>query len=325
MALSAAKVLPRDWLARQLLFFGGKGGVGKTTCAAAFALLSAERGARTLLISTDPAHSTSDLFGRQLDDAPQRLSGNLWALELDSARAAQRYLAQVKENLRPVVKPKLRSEIDRQLELAQASPGADEAALFDRIAELVQTLGGEFERLIFDTAPTGHTLRLLSLPELMQAWIDGLISRREQVNDMARLWRSMSGKAATPPDPVSEVLQARRRKFMQLRRALLDAERSAFIFVLNPERLPIEETDKAIQLLDKYRIPIGGYIVNRLLPDDLPEHPFWASRKRQEAQYLREIAERFAAHAHLQLPLFDADIVGEARLAELARYIAAQL
>jgi arsenite-transporting ATPase len=315
----------RDWFSRQLLFFGGKGGVGKTTCATTFALLAAERGVQTLLVSTDPAHSTSDILERQLDDTAQRLDANLWALELDAEKEAARYLNQVRTHLRGVVKPKLRGEIDRQLALAQAAPGAEEAALFDRIAELVQELQTRFELIIFDTAPTGHTLRLLSLPELMQAWIDGLISRREQVNDMARMWRSISGHEAKTEDPIHAVLQARRRKFMQLRRALLDTQKSAFIFVLNPERLPIEETAKAMKLLSQYRIPIGGYIVNRVLPDDLPEHPFWSARKRQEAQYLREIAERFAAHAHLTLPLFEADIVGEARLAELAQHLKAQL
>jgi arsenite/tail-anchored protein-transporting ATPase len=318
---------PRDWLSRELLFFGGKGGVGKTTCATTFALVAAEQGKKTLLVSTDPAHSTSDILERRLDDTAQRLNAHLWALELNAEREAQRYLEQVKAHLRGVIKPKLRSEIDRQLELAQAAPGAEEAALFDRIAELIQELQTRFELIIFDTAPTGHTLRLLSLPELMQAWIDGLISRREQVNDMTRMWRSISGHdtEAKTEDPINTVLQARRRKFMQLRRALLDAQKSAFIFVLNPERLPIEETDKAMTLLGKYHIPIGGYIVNRVLPDDLPEHPFWTSRKRQEAQYLKEISERFAQHAHLTLPLFEADIVGEARLLELAHCLKARL
>ena len=143
----------QPWLERDVLFFGGKGGVGKTTCATAFALLASEAGKRTLMVSTDPAHSTSDILQRQLDDQPQRLSEHLWALEIDAEREAEAYISGVQEHLRRVVKPALRGEVERQVEMARVSPGAEEAALFDRIAALMQELGSQYDLIIFDTAP----------------------------------------------------------------------------------------------------------------------------------------------------------------------------
>lgn len=316
----------RTWLNRDVLFFGGKGGVGKTTCATAFALLASEKGKRTLMVSTDPAHSTSDILQRQLDDQPQRLSEHLWALEIDAEREAEAYISGVQEHLRRVVKPALRGEIDRQVEMARVSPGAEEAALFDRIAALMQDLRKAYDLIVFDTAPTGHTLRLLSLPELMEAWIDGMISRRKQVNQMSRMWRNVAG--GTPDeerDPIEQVLEERRRKFVRMRRVLLEPGRTAFIFVLTAEKLPILETQKAVTTLRRHDIPVGGLIVNRALPGELSEHPFWRARKAQEEVYLAEIEETLSDLPRIKLPLLKHDVVGMESLREVVQYLQAEL
>ncbi len=317
---------PLDWLGHNVLFFGGKGGVGKTTCATAFALLASEAGKRTLMVSTDPAHSTSDILRRQLDNQPQRLSEFLWALEIDAEQEAEAYISGVKEHLRRVVKPSLRQEVERQVEMAKVSPGAEEAALFDRIAALMQDLRKAYDLIVFDTAPTGHTLRLLSLPELMEAWIDGMILRRKQVNQMSRMWRNVAG--GTPDeerDPIEQVLEERRRKFVRMRRVLLEPGRTAFIFVLTAEKLPIVETQKAVRALRRHEIPVGGMIVNRVLPTELSEHSFWRSRRAQEEVYLEEIAETLGDLPYIKLPLLEHDVVGMESLREVVRYLRLEL
>ena len=314
------------WLERDVLFFGGKGGVGKTTCATAFALLASEAGKRTLMVSTDPAHSTSDILERQLDDQPQRLSEHLWALEIDAEREAEAYISGVQEHLRRVVKPSLRGEVERQVEMARVSPGAEEAALFDRIAALMQDLGSQYDLIIFDTAPTGHTLRLLSLPELMEAWIDGMILRRKQVNQMSRMWRNVAG--GTPDeerDPIEQVLEARRRKFIRMRRVLLEPGRTAFIFVLTAEKLPLLETQKAVKTLRRHAIPVGGLIVNRILPSALSDDPFWRSRRAQEEVYLGEIAQTLGDLPQIKLPLLAHDVVGLGSLREVVQHLQDEL
>ena len=315
-----------DWLNRDVLFFGGKGGVGKTTCATAFALLASEMGKRTLMVSTDPAHSTSDILQRQLDSQPQRLSEHLWALEIDAEQEAEAYISGVQKHLRQVVKPSLRQEVERQVEMARVSPGAEEAALFDRIAALMQDLRSQYDLIVFDTAPTGHTLRLLSLPELMEAWIDGMILRRKQVNQMSRMWRNVAG--GTPDeerDPIEQVLEERRRKFIRMRRVLLEPGRTAFIFVLTAEKLPILETQKAVKTLRRHEIPVGGLIVNRVLPAELSEHPFWRSRKAQEEVYLTEIEESLGDLPQISVPLLAHDVVGMKSLQEVVQHLRVEL
>ncbi len=256
-------------LSRQILFFGGKGGVGKTTVAASYALLAAGQGHRTLLVSTDPAHSTGDILQASLGPEPRMVFADLWAMEIDPATEADRYIAEVKARIADTTAPRLVHEVERQIDIARVSPGAEEAALFDRFTRIMEEVGDRYDRILFDTAPTGHTVRLLSLPELLTAWISGLISRREKVNVLGRMWRSVAGAAAGTTgrdreDPVLTALEERRERFQRARATITDHERTAFVFVIVPERLPILETKRAIAALGKYGIPVGGVARGRV-------------------------------------------------------------
>jgi arsenite/tail-anchored protein-transporting ATPase len=299
-------------LSRSILFFGGKGGVGKTTLAAAYAIVSAESGARTLLVSTDPAHSTADVLDRPLGAEPVEVLPRLHAMEIDPEAETDRYIRDVKDRVAEVTSPRLLREVEREIDVARVSPGAEEAALFDRFAELMQLAGTEYDRVLFDTAPTGHTLRLLSLPELMTAWIEGLVGRRRKVNALGRMWRNVAGAAASATreaDPVLEILERRRDRFRRARAIVTDRERTAFVFVLTPERLPILETRKAVTALDRYRIPVGAVIINRVLPADA-EGSFLQQRREREAVYLDEIRDAFHAHPRIHVPLLATDVHG---------------
>ena len=190
---------------RHLLFVGGKGGVGKTTIAAALALHGAGSGRRVLLVSTDPAHSLGDLFGQRIGNRKRELISGLWGLELDPEGEVDRYLEEVGDTMRAFVRPAMYTEIERQIALARHSPGATEAALMDRMARLMGKAGSDFDQVIFDTAPTGHTLRLLALPEIMAAWMDGLLRSRDRSDSFGRAlgrlagrkWRTGRGGAGT--------------------------------------------------------------------------------------------------------------------------------
>src|SRR5699024_6265273 len=149
---------------------GGKGGVGKSTSAAAIAWKSAEAGNKTLLISTDPAHNLGDIFNQSIGGKTAAITDNLFALEIDPDIETDQYIKGVKENIKGVVHSNMMEEVHRQLDTAKASPGADEAALFDKLISIILEERKHFDKLIFDTAPTGHTIRLLSLPELMGVW-----------------------------------------------------------------------------------------------------------------------------------------------------------
>ena len=310
---------------RSLVFFGGKGGVGKTTLAAACALRSAAGGTRTLLVSTDPAHSTSDALGLQLHTQVRPVSGNLWGIELDPSMEAERYIAEVSNRIGQAIPPRLAGEIDSQLDIARASPGAEESALFDRFTRLI--VDQSFERIVFDTAPSGHTLQLLTLPERMAAWVDSLAAQRRKVSALGRMWRRVEGAAAGSEgqrgDVVLEALEERRTRFERVRAILRDPDRTAFVFVTTAERLPVAETERIVTALSEAGIPIGGVIVNQLLPER-SEDPFLVRRKAREASQLLEIRERFSRWPIARMPLLDRDPVGREDLLDLLSRLSSQ-
>lgn len=313
----------RDLLSRRFLFFGGKGGVGKTTCAAAFAVFAAAQGKRTLIVSTDPAHSTADIFDLQIGPKERQILPNLWGLEIDPEREAEVYIDQVKANLREVVTPAFFGEIQRQVEVAQVSPGAEEAALFDRLVAVIDAAEAQYDLVVFDTAPTGHTLRLLSLPELMSAWVDGMVKRRQTVHTLHKMWKTDPNETDDlNDDPIYRVLMERRRKFAVARRVLLDRQATAFVFVLIPEKLPILETKKAIQVLERYKVPVAGLAVNRVLPESV-EGAFLQRRKEQEQEYLAEIGREFRAYRRLYIPMLERDVRGVETLRRIGDFMIA--
>lgn len=301
----------RALLDRQVLFFGGKGGVGKTTCASAVALAASREGRRTLLVSTDPAHSTSDIFERPLGAEPVEIADRLWALEIDAAAESARYVAEVKERIKALFGHRILKEAHRQIDLAASMPGAEEVALFDRMGELIRGEDDRFDLVIFDTAPTGHTLRLIRMPELMEAWIRAL----------ARSRRAMLGIAAdNEADPILRSLQDRLERLRLLRARLLSGRTSAFVLVLIPERLPIEETARAAAELEDAGVRIGAVIVNRVLPET-GDDPFLVSRRSQEREYLDEIERRFAAYPRVFVPQRGRDVYGVGALEEVGRVL----
>src|SRR5699024_6111672 len=141
------------------------------------------------------------------------------------------------------------------------SPGADEAALFDKLITIVLEETAHYDKLIFDTAPTGHTIRLLSLPELMGIWIEGMLEKRKKTNEN---YSQLLNDGEAVEDPIYDVLKTRQERFSRARDILLDGSVTGFIFVVNPERLPILETKKAIELLDKYHLHVETIIVNKV-------------------------------------------------------------
>ena len=284
------------------------------------ALQAAESGRRTLLVSTDPAHSTAAMFSVASSPEEREIDAGLRLLEIDAEREVDRYLSQVRTTLAGRVKPHLRREVERQLHLARCSPGAAEAALFDRLADIVAGAPDTYDLLVVDTAPSGHTLRLLSLPEMLQAWLEGLIEQRRSVQSMNRIWRKMTvgGSADEERDRVELTLLRRRQKFATMRDRITDPDRAAFLLVLTPERLPIIETAQAYDLLSHYGIPVGGVIVNRVLPREATEGAFFRRRREQQNVYRAEIARRFRDDPILEIPLLASDVTGPGELRNIA-------
>ncbi|MFA9422433.1 MAG: ArsA family ATPase [Sedimentibacter sp.] len=293
----------------KITFFGGKGGVGKTTCSASYAVFLARSGLKTLLVSTDPAHSTSDIFEIKIEDKITNIRPNLDAIEISGEKESKIYMDTVKVSLKNIVSPVIVQEINKQIDAAAISPGTEEAALFDKMIEIITEKGEEYDRIVFDTAPTGHTVRLLTLPELLGAWLDTLIKKRSKSVTLMSManHHGKTDKEEIENDAVIKILKKRYDKIMKAKKIMMEDKLLSFIFVINAEKLPIDETAKAIKILEKYNILVGGLIVNKILPENMKDD-FWKSKKEQEKKYLDIIAETFKDKKIYKLPLLQEDM-----------------
>ncbi|SDH81980.1 arsenite efflux ATP-binding protein ArsA [Alteribacillus persepolensis] len=297
-----------------IVFFGGKGGVGKSTSSSAFALAAAERGKRTLLVSTDPAHNLSDLFHTTIGDDKKQLAHNLWGMEVSSEKESKRYINEVKGNLQGLVKSHMAEEVNRQIDMAAVSPGSEEAALFDRLVQIVIEEVAHFDMIVFDTAPTGHTVRLLSLPEMMEAWIEGMLQRRQAVNENYSQWLH-DGEPVD--DPIYRVLMNRKDRFSKARKVLMDKKRTAYVYVLVPEKLPIAETKRALALLHQARLDVNALVVNKCMPPHAGDSVFIEKRRKQEQYYMEQIQHTFPKQQKIYLPLMEEDVSSRTALGQV--------
>lgn len=311
---------------QRTLFFGGKGGVGKTTLAAATATALAAESRRVLLVSTDPAHNLGHIWDRAIGDREVEVLPGLHVLEIDPAAQTRRHLARVEGTMRAMMPEHLHGEVHRHLQLAEQSPGTHEAALLERIAEIVATAVDRFDHVVFDTAPSGHTSRLMDLPEIMSAWTDGLLDRRARSEKFSSVIRGLgpTGRdTMVAEDPVDRrnrklrsILLERREKFERLRAELSDPDACRFFIVLTAERMPVLETLEFHRGLTESGVTVGACVVNRMSP--LDQGTFLAERAAMEAGFVAQLLEGLPGTPVVQLPLLSGDVTGEAALREFA-------
>ena len=322
---------------RRVLFLGGKGGVGKTTVASALALAASRQGRRALVVSTDPAHNLGHLWGRRIGDRPTRLAENLQGLEIDPDATTDRHLADVGRTLKRLMPGSLAGEVDKHMDLSRRSPGTHEAAVLERITELVEEGMRAHDLVVFDTAPSGHTARLMALPEVMTAWTDGLLRRREKSQKLGAAMRGLeSGRerdrgqtllgSTAPRDPLEErdeeiraILLRRRDRLASLREVLTDPALSSFAIVLAAERLPVLETIELHEELTRTGVDVGALVVNKRSPAGRGE--FLERRRAMEEEHLASLRTALPRVPLQQIPLGEQDVVGAAALEQFARLL----
>jgi arsenite/tail-anchored protein-transporting ATPase len=244
-----------------VMLFSGKGGVGKTTLAAATAVRLAAGGAHVLTMSTDPAHSLSDAFGIQLGAQPIQLMPGLDAMELDAKGVFTDAIDQMEGS------SKKSSSLGDMMRLVSQTPGVDEFGAIEVLMEIMER--AEHEVVILDTAPTGHTLRLLMLPDLLDSWMGKLLEMKSRLAKLGRLFkRLLPGDASSASEAdLSEGLEGGRQRIGSLRDVLSDPERSQIFLVTIPEAMSVLETQRTLEMLASASMPVASVIVNQLQPD----------------------------------------------------------
>lgn len=312
---------------RRILFVGGKGGVGKTSVSSALALARARDGGRVLLVSTDPAHNLGHAWDRSLSDEPTRVftaeSGYVDAVEIDPHATIERHFATVSATMMRLLPDHLHDSARQHLDQAKSAPGSHESAVLERIAELVETSRESHDLVIFDTAPSGHTLRLLSLPEKLTSWTETLLASRDRSERFAAAARSVVGTKDQEPSADSELrrtLLARRDRFALMRSLVTDADATSFIVVSIAERLPVAESIDVVHQLTELGIDPAAIIVNRRSPADAGA--LLADRRTQEDRHLSTLQSAIGDVPVTQVPLLAGDLIGEEALRELADHLA---
>lgn len=298
-----------------LIFFGGKGGVGKTTCAAATALRLSERGRKTLILSTDPAHSLSDSFGIPIGNKITPLKNNLYGLEIDSGELIEEFMKENEITITEIIDRGTYLETDDILKMLSLSlPGMDEYMAILKIRDLMTAR--EYDLFISDTAPTGHTIRLLLTPELMDEWIGFLDKLAEKHRYITRTFRGRYVK-----DETDAFLEKMHRDLRMVMKAFTD-RKTEFVPVTIPEAMGVEETADLLSALQDLRIRVRSIVINRANLSPIEKCDFCAQRVKGQERYLREILEKWGGYDVIQVPLFPHEIRGLERLSEFSEVLA---
>lgn len=303
----------------RLLFFGGKGGVGKTTMANATGVALAKQGKKILVVSTDPAHSLSHLWGQKIGDEVTYVYGDrLAGLEIDPERTARQHFAEVADVVRKMMPEHLHGEVRRYFRQAIDSPGAHEAAMLERIAKLSLETSDEWDTVIFDTAPTGHTIRLLEMPQVLTVWAEGMMGRARKTAQFHEALEALpGGTKASETGPVAQrnarirqILERRGSLFASFHRMLTSKATTGFVIVTLAERMPVAETLELREQLQEAKIPITGIIVNRRSPSDAGE--VLAQRRAVEDDHLLQLQKQLKKIPLIEVELQGQDLTGAA-------------
>lgn len=297
----------------RIVLVTGKGGVGKTTVAAATALAAADAGHRTLISSTDPAHSLADAFDVGLADDPIEVAPNLFGQQIDTQRQLDRYWGAIREQLMNVLDWGGVSGLEAEEFLV--FPGMDE--LFALLEVNRHARSGEYDAVVVDCAPTAETLRLLSLPEVLSWYFERILPTERRI---LRAARPLLTRVTDLPVPEEGVFDAATTVFTgieQVKELLANPEVTSARLVVNPEKMVIDEARRTYTYLSLFGYGVDGVIVNRVLPDQVSD-PYFSRWRTIQKSHLDTVDAAFADVPRLRLRLFDEEMVGVTKLRTMA-------
>src|SRR5919106_1359323 len=309
---------------RRYVMFGGKGGLGKTTFSAATAFWLAQQGKKVLVFSVDPQASLSDIFQRDIfGKGAVPIIDNLWAQEIDADRHIKEYQEEIRQKIRDMYGlDEVPAEIEDYIAATSAEPAMEESAIFDSVVDIVNQ--GDYDYYIYDLVPLGHALYYLSMAKVYDEWIGKITQLREEMREYEEVAARMKRQKEVDEDEILGELQYIRSRINSASRILTDRRRTAFFFVVTPEQMILIDTKKAAELFAKFDVPIGGYVVNRVLPDELKGQnvpAYLRNRMEMQAGQLEEIRRTLGSAIVGYVPELERDVTGLPMIERVAQLL----
>ena len=297
----------------RILLYTGKGGVGKTSISAATAVRCAQLGYRTVVLSTDPAHSLGDSFDMRIGSEIKELAPNLWGQEIDLLYQIDRYWGRVQRYLNVLFAWQGMDGL--VAEEASILPGMEELASLMQITFLADS--GDYDVIVIDAAPTGSTLQLLSVPDIARWYLEKIFPFHRKTMQVARPVLTRLSDMPLPEDDFFDSIEELIRFMERTNRLLSDADISSMRVVLNPEKMVIKEGQRAYTYLNLYGYPVDSVVVNRIFPQDLTDSYFdiW---KHAQAENMELVREAFYPLPIFEVPLFEQEVTGLPLLQQMA-------
>ncbi len=305
------------------VFFGGKGGVGKTIMAGSAALWFAKQGKKTLLASTNPVHSLSNLLGQNVFGKPVLIEDGegCYALEIDTKDTIERSKKEIREKISWFLKfADIAVKAEEFVESATMNPAFEESAMFENMLDLI--FQDEYDVYVFDTAPTANARRLLGMSKVYALWVEKLIQSRGEASTLRK--KLSYSRKKEEKDPLMDYLLQFKDRMADASKLLTEPGTTAFFFITLPESLPIAVVTRFITWFHDFGIPVGGVIVNGLIQketvkDDAPE--FVLNRVKMQEEHMEKIWQTFGDRTRAIVPLFETEVQGPAMLNKTAKYL----
>ncbi|OGO11094.1 MAG: hypothetical protein A2Y53_06610 [Chloroflexi bacterium RBG_16_47_49] len=294
------------------LFFGGKGGVGKTVLAGTASIWAAQQGKRTLLASTNPVHSLSNMLGQNVFGKQTPVEGvpNLWAYEIDTKDTIEKSKHEIREKIEWFLKfADIKTKADEFVESATMNPSFEESAMFENMIDLM--FNNEYDAYVFDTAPTANARRLLGMSSVYSMWVNKMVQSREEATSLKDLLSY--SKKKKEKDPLMDYLLNLRKRMAHAKELLTDKALTSFFFITLPEALPIAVITRFIDWFRDFNIPVGGVVVNMQIDKssvkaDTPD--FVKNRVAMQDAYMEKIDHEFGNRVRAVLPLLETEVQG---------------
>jgi arsenite-transporting ATPase len=306
---------------RHYIMFGGKGGLGKTTFSAATAFWLAQSGKKVLVFSVDPQASLTDIFQKDIfGKGPVKIMENLWAQEIDADSHIKQYQGEIRKKILDMYGLEaVPEEIESYIQAASAEPAMEESAIFDAVVDVV--VKSDYDYFIYDLVPLGHALYYLSMAKVYDEWINKVTRLREQMREYEEMVSRLKHEKETEQDQILAELQYIKGRINASSSILTDKAKTAFFFVITPEDMIIRDTQKAAGLFAQFDVPIGGYVVNRVIPHELMQQnipDYLRNRITMQDKYIAEINSTFGKQVLASVPELERDVTGLPMIEKLA-------